>query len=108
MTLTSLWLKANVTYSTEQVDIISVPGGFSFGSMSRAKDGVVISDDTADGSYASTTSTVVVVSKSEEALEAFREMEGFRELGDSGRQRAWTDDYSDVLGPFKSKLGRKD
>lgn len=47
VTLTSLWLKANVTYSTEQVDIISVPGGFSFGSMSRAKDGVVISDELA-------------------------------------------------------------
>ena len=70
--------------------------------------GVVVSDDEADGSYASTTSTVVVVAKSDAALESFRQMEGVRELGDAGRQRAWTDDYSDVLGPFMSKLGRKD
>ena len=70
--------------------------------------GVVVSDDEADGSYASTTSTVVVVAKSDAALQAFRQMDGFREFGDSGKQRAWTDDYSDVLGPFMSKLGRKD
>jgi hypothetical protein len=71
-------------------------------------EGVVVSDDEADGSYASTTSTIVAVAKSKEALEAFRKMDGFRELGGSASQRAWTDDYSDILGPFLSKLGRRD
>ncbi len=66
--------------------------------------GVLITDDEADGSYASTTSTVVVVSKSDETLATFREMDGARDLVDPDRQRAWTDDYSDIIGPFTSKL----
>jgi hypothetical protein len=65
--------------------------------------GLVVSDDSADGSYASTSSTVVVFSKSEKALEPFRELSEVHEL-DAKRLRPWTDDYSDVIGPFLSKL----
>jgi hypothetical protein len=65
--------------------------------------GLVVSDDTADGSYASTSSTIVVFSKSEKALEPFRDLGDVREL-DGKRLRPWTDDYSDVIGPFLSKL----
>ena len=35
----------------------------------------IVSDDTADGSYAQSTSTVALFAKSEEALEPFRKLE---------------------------------
>ncbi len=65
--------------------------------------GLVVSDDTADGSYASTSSTVVVFSKSADALEPFRKLGEVYEL-DARGLRPWTDDYSDVIGPFLSKF----
>jgi hypothetical protein len=65
--------------------------------------GLIVADDTADGSYAATSSTVVVLSRSEEALQPFRELGDVREL-DAKRLRPWTDDYSDVIGPFLSKM----
>jgi hypothetical protein len=70
--------------------------------VSEAK-GLIVSDDTADGSYASTSSTIVVLTKSEAALEPFRSLADTRELTGGGL-RPWTDDYSDVLGPFLAKL----
>ena len=66
--------------------------------------GILVSDDAADGSYAQSTSTVVLFAKSEKALEPFRTMETVSEL-DAGGLRPWTDDYSDILGPFLNKLG---
>ena len=61
-------------------------------------------DDAADGSYGQSTSTVVVFTKSEEALAALpHHGQASSELDDGGL-RAWTDDYSDILGPFLSKL----
>ena len=65
--------------------------------------GIVVSDDSADGSYASTSSTVVVFSKSEKALEPFRGLGEVHELNARGL-RPWADDYSDVIGPFLSKF----
>jgi hypothetical protein len=66
--------------------------------------GLIISDDTADGSYAQSTSTVALFAKSEEALEPFRKLETIYEL-DAAGLKPWTDDYSDILGPFLSKRG---
>jgi spermidine synthase len=66
--------------------------------------GMIISDDTADGSYAQSTSTVALFAKSEEALEPFRKLETVYEL-DAAGLKPWTDDYSDILGPFLSKRG---
>ena len=65
--------------------------------------GIVMSDTNADRSYAQSTSTVVVFAKSEEALEPYRSIEGIAELDDGGL-RAWSDDYSDILGPFLNRL----
>ncbi|MFM9846355.1 MAG: fused MFS/spermidine synthase [Hyphomicrobiaceae bacterium] len=65
--------------------------------------GIVVSDDSADGSYASTSSTVVVFSKSETVLEPFRGLGEVHELNARGL-RPWADDYSDVIGPFLSKF----
>jgi SAM-dependent methyltransferase len=66
-------------------------------------EGLIISDDDADGSYAQTTSTVGVFAKSRLALDPLRDLKGVREL-DAAGLRPWTDDYSDILGPFLSKL----
>ena len=65
--------------------------------------GILVSDDTADGSYAQSTSTVALFAKTSEALEPFRAFEGVAELADGGL-KPWTDDYSDILGPFLSKM----
>jgi hypothetical protein len=66
--------------------------------------GLIISDDTAAGSYAQSTSTVALFAKSEEALDPFRKLETVYEL-DAAGLKPWTDDYSDILGPFLSKRG---
>ena len=65
--------------------------------------GVLVSDDTADGSYAQSTSTVALFAKTSEALEPFRTFEGVAEFDDA-KLKPWTDDYSDILGPFLSKM----
>jgi len=68
--------------------------------------GIIVSDDTADGSYAQTTSTIAVFAKTDEALDPFRVMEGAQDFP-ATRLRAWTDDYSDILGPLVSKWKRR-
>jgi hypothetical protein len=45
----------------------------------------------------------VIFAKSEAALAPYRSQEGVGELDDGGL-RAWTDDYSDILGPFLNGL----
>ncbi len=65
--------------------------------------GVLMSDDESDGSYASSTSTVAVFSKDEATLELYRATAESKEL-DGKTLKPWTDDTSDVLGPFLSKL----
>jgi hypothetical protein len=65
--------------------------------------GIVVSDNNADGSYAQSTSTVVIFTKSEQALAPYRSIEGVMELEDNG-VRAWTDDYSDILAAFFGKF----
>jgi hypothetical protein len=49
--------------------------------------------------YGQSGSSVVVFAKSEEALQPYRSLEGALDLDDGGLS-AWTDDYSDILGPF--------
>jgi hypothetical protein len=65
--------------------------------------GILISDDEANGSYAQTTSTIAVFAKSREALAPFEKLDGVLPLDAKGL-RAWTDDYSDIVGPFISKM----
>jgi SAM-dependent methyltransferase len=66
-------------------------------------DGFIIADDDADGSYAQSTSTVAVFAKNQQALAPLREIKESREF-DAHGLRAWSDDYSDILGAFISKL----
>ena len=65
--------------------------------------GLIITDDKADGSYGQSTSTVAVLAKSDTALEIFDDADGRAELPER-KLRPWTDDYSDIIGPFFSKL----
>jgi len=65
--------------------------------------GILVSDDDADGSYGQTSSTVAVFAKSAEALAPFAALKGAHDL-DAKHLRAWTDDYSDIVGPFFSKM----
>jgi len=65
--------------------------------------GVLVSDSSADGSYGQTSSMVAVFAKSAEALAPFENLNGAAPLDAKGL-RAWTDDYSDIIGPFRSKM----
>lgn len=65
--------------------------------------GIVVSDNNADGSYAQSTSTVVIFTKNEKALAPYRSLDGVMELDDNGL-RSWTDDYSDILAAFFGKF----
>lgn len=67
--------------------------------------GLIVSDDTADGSYAENTSTIAVFAKDEMQLDPFRALEGAQDFHDGGVS-PWTDDASDILGPFLSQWRR--
>ena len=64
--------------------------------------GLAMQDAGGEG-YGQSGSSVVVFAKSEAALQPYRSMEGVLELEDTGL-RAWTDDYSDILGAFLSRF----
>jgi hypothetical protein len=66
----------------------------------------IISDDAADGSYAQSTSTVALFSREEKVLEAYKPI-GTPLAAETRGLRAWTDDYSDILGPFVSKYRKR-
>ncbi len=69
--------------------------------------GLIVSDDSADTtSYAQSTSTVALFARSKETLDKFRGTGTPSDL-DAGALRAWTDDYSDILGPFVSKYKKR-
>ena len=67
--------------------------------------GMIVSDDKADGSYAQNGSTIAVFAKDERALDAFRAIEGSGAFTPS-KLSPWTDDASDILGPFLSQWRR--
>jgi hypothetical protein len=67
--------------------------------------GLIVSDDKADGSYAQNTSTIGVFSKDQGALDPFRAVEGAQDFH-AGGVSPWTDDASDILGPFLSQRRR--
>ena len=46
---------------------------------------------------------MVIFAKSEEALAPYRSFGGVEEIDDGGL-RPWTDDYSDLLGPFLNRM----
>jgi hypothetical protein len=68
--------------------------------------GTIVSDDASDGSYAQSTSTVALFSRDAAALDRFKPIGTATDL-DANGLRGWTDDYSDILGPFMSKYKKR-
>ncbi|MEZ5908120.1 MAG: fused MFS/spermidine synthase [Hyphomicrobiaceae bacterium] len=64
--------------------------------------GVLVADQTGSDNYDAMGSTVAVLGREAGSLVPFRRMPGAGELN-PGRQRPWTDDYSDIIRPFFSK-----
>jgi hypothetical protein len=87
--------------SNRYLDLESVAAATS--SLVPGLQGFIVSDDSSDGTYAASTSTVVLITKNAAALEPFRQLADLKEF-EAGTQRPWTDDYSDILGPFLSRL----
>lgn len=67
---------------------------------------LTIEDMTEEDGYAVTSSTVVVYGKSAEAIERFQVIPGSRPLADS-TLKPWTDDFSDLLGPFLAQYRKR-
>jgi hypothetical protein len=66
--------------------------------------GFTVTDDKPEETDdAESVSTVALFAKTSEALEPLRSLAGITELEDGGL-RGWTDDYSDIFGPFLRKL----
>lgn len=67
---------------------------------------LTIEDQSEDDGYAVTGSTVVVYGKSWEAIDRFRIIPGARNLPEP-RLKPWTDDFSDILGPFLAQYRKR-
>jgi len=67
--------------------------------------GLIVSDDKADGSYAQNTSTIAVFAKDQLLLDPFRALPGAQDFHAGGLD-PWSDDSSDILGPFVSQWRR--
>ena len=95
--------------SNRYLDLNSVLGAIQK-QLPEGTTGIAVQDAGGDG-YGESGSTVVIFAKSEAALQPYRTMEGALELDDGSSTgsalRAWTDDYSDILGAFWSRyMGR--
>ncbi len=92
--------------SNRYLDLNSVLGAIQK-QLPEGTAGIAMQDAGGDG-YGESGSTVVIFAKSEGALQPYRTMEGVLDLDDGSSSgeplRAWTDDYSDILGAFFSRL----
>jgi hypothetical protein len=61
--------------------------------------GIVVTDRAATGGYGQSISSNVIFAKSEAALQPYRSLAGVSDLEDGGLS-AWTDDFSNIWGPF--------
>jgi SAM-dependent methyltransferase len=65
---------------------------------------IAVTDRTASGGYGQSISSNVIFAKSEAALQPYRSLAGAGDLQEGGLS-AWTDDHSDIWGPFMNGLG---
>ena len=62
----------------------------------------LVIEDFVDDGYIKTGSTVVLIGKDKATIERFRHVEGSRDIV-RPTVRPWTDDFSDILGPFMAQ-----
>lgn len=62
----------------------------------------LVIEDYEDDGYVKTGSTVILIGKDRSAIDRFRSIEGARDIH-VGTVRPWTDDFSDILGPFMAQ-----
>lgn len=64
--------------------------------------GLIVNDPSAGGTYAQLSSTIAVFAKDALTLDPYRALPGAKDF-DAGGLSPWTDDASDILGPFLSQ-----
>lgn len=62
----------------------------------------LVIEDYEDEGYVKTGSTVILIGKDRATIDRFRTIKGSRDIY-VGTVRPWTDDFSDILGPFMSQ-----
>jgi hypothetical protein len=92
--------------SNRYLDLNSVLGAIQK-ELPEGTAAIAVTDHSASGGYGQSISSNVIFAKSEAALQPYRALEGnVSELEDGGLG-AWTDDYSDILGPFLNGISRR-
>jgi SAM-dependent methyltransferase len=86
--------------SNRYLDLNSVLGAI-LKQMPEGTAAIQVMDRAASGGYAQSISSNVIFAKSEAVLEPYRSLNGVSDLDDGGL-RAWTDDFSDIWGPFRN------
>ena len=88
--------------SNRYLDLNSVLGAI-LKEMPEGTAAIVVTDRAASGGYGQSISSNVIFAKSEAALQPYRSLSGVSDLEDGGLG-AWTDDHSDIWGPFMNGL----
>jgi predicted membrane-bound spermidine synthase len=89
--------------SNRYLDLNSVLGAILKEMPEGTAAAIAVTDHSATGGYGQSISSNVVFAKSEAALQPYRSLPGVSDLDDGGL-RAWTDDFSDIWGPFSNRL----
>ncbi len=88
--------------SNRYLDLNSVLGAI-LKELPEGTAAIVVTDRAASGGYGQSISSNVIFAKSEAALQPYRSLSGVSDLEDGGLG-AWTDDHSDIWGPFMNGL----
>jgi hypothetical protein len=89
--------------SNRYLDLNSVLGAI-LKELPEGTAAISVTDRSANQGYGQSISSNVIFAKSETALQPYRSLEGVISDLDDGGLRAWTDDYSDILGAFMSRV----
>jgi SAM-dependent methyltransferase len=92
--------------SNRYLDLNSVLGAI-LKELPEGTAAIAVTDHSASGGYGQSISSNVIFAKSEAALQPYRALEGTVSELEDGGLGAWTDDYSDILGPFLNGLSRR-
>ncbi|MBO0763742.1 MAG: fused MFS/spermidine synthase [Hyphomicrobiaceae bacterium] len=90
--------------SNRYLDLNSVLGAILKELPEGSAAAIAVTDHNASGGYGQSISSNVIFARSEAALQSYRSLQGVSDLDDGGL-RAWTDDFSDIWGPFSNRLG---